>query len=131
MLSNLKRLRKEYGISQQRLADAINVSQPSINKYENHNIEPEIEILKRMADYFNTSIDYIVGHTTVRRKIEYVEPYQLNAFEADMITRFRSLTDDEKQCIDLTIRTFLKRSGIHTHAGAQWRMNFRQTPWQH
>lgn len=109
MLSNLKRLRKEYGISQQRLADAINVSQPSINKYENHNIEPEIEILKRMADYFNTSIDYIVGHTTVRRKIEYVEPYQLNAFEADMITRFRSLTDDEKQCIDLTIRTFLKR----------------------
>ena len=109
MLSNLKRLRKEYGISQQRLADAINVSQPSINKYENHNIEPEIEILKRMADYFNTSIDYIVGHTTVRRKIEYVESYQLNAFEADMITRFRSLTDEEKQCIDLTIRTFLKR----------------------
>ena len=64
MLPNLKLLRKEYHVSQQALADAIQVSQPSINKYENHNIEPEIAVLKRMADYFNTSIDFIVGHTT-------------------------------------------------------------------
>ena len=42
MLPNLKLLRKEYHVSQQALADAIQVSQPSINKYENHNIEPEI-----------------------------------------------------------------------------------------
>ena len=42
MLPNLKLLRKEYHISQQALADAIQVSQPSINKYENHNIEPEM-----------------------------------------------------------------------------------------
>lgn len=109
MLPNLKLLRQEYGISQQRLADAISVSQPSINKYENHNIEPEIEILKRMADYFNTSIDYIVGHTDIRRKIEHTEAYHLNQTEAEMLTRFRSLTDDEKECIDMTIRTFLKR----------------------
>ena len=58
MLPNLKLLRKEYHVSQQALADAIQVSQPSINKYENHNIEPEIAVLKRMADYFNTSIDF-------------------------------------------------------------------------
>ena len=50
MLPNLKLLRKEYHISQQALADAIQVSQPSINKYENHNIEPEIAVLKRMAE---------------------------------------------------------------------------------
>ena len=109
MLPNLKLLRQEYGISQQKLADVIGVSQPSINKYENHNIEPEIEILKRMADYFNTSIDYIVGHTDIRRKIEHTEAHQLNQSEAEMLTRFRSLADDEKACIDLTIKTFLKK----------------------
>ena len=59
MLPNLKLLRKEYGISQQRLAEAIGVSQPSINTYENHNIEPGISVLMRMADYFNTSIDFL------------------------------------------------------------------------
>lgn len=109
MLPNLKLLRKEYGISQQRLADAIGISQPSINKYENHNIEPDIEILKRLADYFNTSIDYIVGYTEIRRKIEHTEIFHLNQRESEMITRFRSLTNDEKDCIDLTIQTFLKR----------------------
>ena len=109
MLPNLKLLRQEYGISQQKLADMIGVSQPSINKYENHNIEPEIEILKRMADYFNTSIDYIVGHTDIRRKIEHTEAYQLNQSEAQMLSRIRSLTDDERKCIDLTIKTFLKK----------------------
>ena len=109
MLPNLKLLRQEYGISQQRLADTIGVSQPSINKYENHNIEPEIEILKRMADYFNTSIDYIVGHTDIRRRIEHTDAYHLNHLEAELITRFRSLTEQEQQCIDMTIRTFLHK----------------------
>lgn len=66
-------------------------------------------MLKRMADYFNTSIDFIVGHTTDRRRIEYTEVYRLNAYEADIINRFRSLTSNEQQCIDLTIKTFLEK----------------------
>ena len=69
MLPNLKLLRKEYGISQQVLADMMGVSQQSINQYENHSIEPDIALLTQMADYFNTSIDYIVGRTTIRRPI--------------------------------------------------------------
>lgn len=109
MLPNLKLLRQEYGISQQRLAEAIGVSQPSINKYENHNIEPEIEVLKRMADYFNTSVDFLVGHTDIKRKIEHTEVFHLNQFETEVITRFRSLDEEEKQCIDRTIQTFLRR----------------------
>ena len=109
MLPNLKLLRQEYGISQQRLAEAIGVSQPSINKYENHNIEPEIDVLKRMADYFNTSIDFIVGHTDIRRKIKHTEVFHLNQFEAEIITRFRSLDEEEKRCVDITIKTFLRK----------------------
>lgn len=109
MLPNLKLLRQEYGISQQRLAEAIGVSQPSINKYENHNIEPEIEVLKRMADYFNTSIDFIVGHTDIRRRIEHTDVFHLNQFETEVITRFRSLDEEEKKCIDMTIKTFLRK----------------------
>lgn len=56
MLPNLKLLRKEYGISQQVLADMMGVSQQSINQYENHSIEPDIALLTQMADYFNTSM---------------------------------------------------------------------------
>lgn len=109
MLPNLKLLRREHGISQQKLAEAIGVSQPSINKYENHNIEPEIDVLKRMADYFDTSIDYIVGYTDIRRKNEHIEAFCLNQTEAEMIERFRMLTKEERNCIDLTIQAFQKK----------------------
>ena len=57
----LKALRKEYNISQQQLANIIGVSQQSINKYENHNVEPDIETLKAIATFFNTTIDFLVG----------------------------------------------------------------------
>ena len=40
MVKNLKYLRTRYGISQQQLAEIAGVSQQSVNKYENHNIEP-------------------------------------------------------------------------------------------
>lgn len=109
MLPKLKKLRQESGISQQRLGNAIGVSQQSINQYENHNIEPEIEILRRMADYFNTSIDYIVGHTDIRRKIESTEPHQLNGRESELIARFRALNEDEKQSIESVVKNFLKK----------------------
>lgn len=107
MLPNLKILRKEFGISQQRLADAIDVSQQSINQYENHNVEPDISVLSRMADYFNTSIDYIVGHTDVRRRIEQTESFHLNNDEGNVITQYRALSEKEKQCIKIMIQTLL------------------------
>ena len=61
MLENLKLLRSTAGISQKTLADSIGVSQQSINKYENHNIEPDIATLSSIADYFHVSIDFLVG----------------------------------------------------------------------
>jgi len=70
MVANLKKLRNEYKISQQQLADVIGVSQQSINKYENHNIEPDIETLKIMAKFFNTSIDYLVGYKESETKFD-------------------------------------------------------------
>ncbi len=64
MIGNLKRLRKEKGVTQRTLADAVMVSQQSINKYENHSVEPDIDTLIRIADYFGVSLDYLVGRET-------------------------------------------------------------------
>lgn len=109
MLPNLKKLRLEYNISQQKLADAIGVSQPSINKYENHDIEPDIAILKKIAAYFDTSIDYLVGYSDERLKPEHVDEYHLTRTEKDFITRFRALKKNEKECVQLTVNAFLDK----------------------
>ncbi len=100
MLINIKRLRSESGISQQKLADEIGMSQQSINKYENHDIEPDIATLTKIADYFETSIDYVVGHTDIRHKIQHTVPFALNEQEADLVNKYRALSPTSRVVID-------------------------------
>ncbi len=103
MLKNLKLLREEAGASQKQLADAIGVSQQSINKYENHKIEPDIETMIKIADYFQTSLDYLVGHTEIRRIIEATHPYDLNASEAAVLEGYRKLSPRKQNSIETII----------------------------
>ncbi len=103
MLKNLKLLREEARVSQKQLAEAIGVSQQSINKYENHNIEPDIETMTRMADYFRTSVDYLVGHTDIRRRIEATSPKELNEAEARLLEGYRGLSETRQRSLQQII----------------------------
>ena len=91
MLRRIKELRAARKISQQRLADAVGMSQQSINKYENHNIEPDIETLKRLADFFDTSVDYIIEHTDCPDRIRKTVPYALGDDEQQLVEDYRAL----------------------------------------
>mgnify|MGYP002540538357 CR=1 FL=1 len=106
MLKNLRKLREEKGVTQKQLADIISISQQSINKYENHNIEPDIDTLIKMADYFETSVDYIVGHSKIRRKIEIVNSYDLNAEEAKLVEDYRKLSNKQRFSIALILENY-------------------------
>ena len=59
----LKELRKKKGISQLRLATDLNTTQNTISRYETGEREPGIEELIMIADYFNVSVDYLIGRT--------------------------------------------------------------------
>ncbi len=109
MVKNLKKLRVKSGISQQKLADIIGTSQQSINKYENHNVEPDINTLISLADYFDTSVDYLIGYTEIDHKFEEVHHYDLNDEESHLINEYRLLTKDEKDSIISVIANYLKR----------------------
>lgn len=56
-------LRKSNKVTQKALADAIDVSEITIQRYEYGMRKPTIEILIALADYFNVSIDYLVGRS--------------------------------------------------------------------
>ncbi len=87
MVENLKKLRIKHKISQKQLADVIGVSQQSINKYENHNIEPDIDTLKSLANYFNTSIDYLVGYSN-KNTLD---------INSELLYIFNQMTSDQKR----------------------------------
>ena len=57
----LKELRKQKGISQLKLAMELNTNQNTISRYETGEREPGIKELIRIADYFNVSVDYLLG----------------------------------------------------------------------
>ena len=52
--------RKKIGLSQKELADKLHVSQQSISQWEKGLREPSIEMLKKLAEIFNCTIDELV-----------------------------------------------------------------------
>ena len=57
----LKKLRKEKNISQLKLALDLNMNQNSISRYENGEREADYDTLIKFADYFDVSLDYLLG----------------------------------------------------------------------
>lgn len=63
MIFRLKELREARHLSQVRLAMELNLSQNSISRYENREREAGYETLVAIADYFQVSLDYLLGRT--------------------------------------------------------------------
>ena len=60
----IKRLRKQLGISQETLSEILDVSQQTISKYENQKRVPDLQMLIRLAEFFHVSLDDLVGRTS-------------------------------------------------------------------
>ena len=59
----LKKLRESAGLSQTELAKEIGISRGSISFYENGERVPDIEILRKLCDFFRISADLLIGRT--------------------------------------------------------------------
>lgn len=63
MKNNLKKLRKNKGMTQIALQMATGIEQALLSKYENGERIPPTETLMRLADFYNVSMDYIMCRT--------------------------------------------------------------------
>ena len=63
MTFRLKELRKKKKISQLKLALDLNMNQNTISRYENLERQADYATLIKFADYFDVSIDYLLGRT--------------------------------------------------------------------
>ena len=111
MLNNLKHLRQLRGMSQQELADLAGCSQQAIDKYENGLAEPGLEILFRISDAFDVSIDYLVRKTDNPYDGKHTYFSELKNNEARLIEDLRMLKEDEVKLIYSTVNQFKKYNG--------------------
>lgn len=107
MVKNLRKFRQMKGVSQQQLADVIGTSQQSINKYENRSVEPDILGLTKLADYFGTTIDELVGRTPPDSPLR-LEELDWSKEETLLVQDYRRLSQEEKESIRLVIRNYLQ-----------------------
>ena len=67
MYFRLKELRKKRRISQLKLAGDLNMNQNTISRYETLERQADYDTLIKIADYFNVSIDYLLGRDNLER----------------------------------------------------------------
>lgn len=60
---NIKKLRKDKKLSQSRLAQQLQVTQQAVGKWETGKSTPDSETLRRIAEFFGTSVDFLLGVT--------------------------------------------------------------------
>ena len=63
MKNNLKKLRKQAGLTQISLQMKTGIEQALLSKFENGDRSPPTETLMQLADFYNVSMDYIMGRT--------------------------------------------------------------------
>ncbi|HOQ37856.1 MAG TPA: helix-turn-helix transcriptional regulator [Acetivibrio sp.] len=62
----LKQLREEKKLSQKDIANFLGITRQAVASYELAKREPDYDVLKKLADYFNVSIDYLLGRSSCR-----------------------------------------------------------------
>ena len=88
-LKLLKELRQEKGDTQSDIAKALNISQKAYSYYERGEREPSIEMLIQISNYFNVTIDYLLGR-------EINKYYELTEDEYALIKKYRMLNERNK-----------------------------------
>lgn len=66
----LKEARKNKKLSQEQVAEILNISRSNISKYENGNLEPTIQTLKEFCRLYEISSDYLLDLNDTKKRIE-------------------------------------------------------------
>ncbi|MBQ8292460.1 MAG: helix-turn-helix transcriptional regulator [Bacilli bacterium] len=69
----IQKLRKECGMTQNELAEKLFISYQAVSQWENGNTKPDIDLLPKLAEIFNVSIDELFGRKTVKCNLTNVE----------------------------------------------------------
>ncbi|MCC0645761.1 MULTISPECIES: helix-turn-helix domain-containing protein [unclassified Clostridioides] len=101
---NLKRLRKERNLSQEQLAEMLNVSRQAISKWESNKTYPDIENLILLRNLFNVTLDDLIVNEN-KTEVEYtIVPSKL---PTDNITDYDKNEEENDPSDNLIIGGFI------------------------
>lgn len=90
LADKLKKLRSDSGMTQAEFADVFSISNGTIAMWETGKRTPDIEMIKRIANYFHVSVDYLVGNETENEK----DPVSENDIKFALFHGAEGITDE-------------------------------------
>ena len=104
-MNRIKLLREENSFTQQDLATRLECSKSVIGLYESETRKPSMEVLIKLSEIFNCSIDYIIGSSDIRN------PKEINVDDADIAFAdgIKGLNSANKEIIKSTIEALLAK----------------------
>lgn len=100
----LREIRKEKNVTMKQVGKVIGVSESAISQYENGKRQPDQNTLVKLADFFNVSVDVLLGREPQKDTIltsddNISEPEALTEKEKQLILDFRSLNSQGQELI--------------------------------
>lgn len=77
MFERILQLLKDRNITQKQLAEGIGVSTGNISDWKVGRVKPSVDVLSRIADFFNVSVDYLLGRTDIPNTAELIDIYKI------------------------------------------------------
>ena len=109
MESRIKQLREKRGLIQEILAAELGITQQMLSKYEREGTLIKVDILKKIATYFNVTTDYLLGVSDVKRDLQRQMKMNETLDEYyDLIEIYKDLDSYDKEMIWSIMQTVKK-----------------------
>ena len=103
-------LRESRDLKKKELAEILNVSSSSISQYESGTNMPGYDILCRLSEYFDVSIDFLLGNDTITDSISLEDSFCDGMTYQELLIACNSLPASGKQAILAVVRALLERN---------------------
>ncbi len=104
----IQELRKNAKLSQGDLAKKINISYPQMSRYEIKDVQPPADVLKRLADVFGVSIDFLVNGSLEQKAESSLDDNEL----LKQFKEVEQMNEDDKSTIKKLIDAFITKRKI-------------------
>lgn len=100
MKNNLKQIRNSKNLLQTKVAMDLNTTQETISSYETGRVFPSSDMLIQLANYYETSIDYLLCRTKYDLPIDTIKPNNISDTDFILLNKINSLSTTNKAKVE-------------------------------
>lgn len=115
MKTNIQTIRENLNLTQKTVSSDLGLTQQAFSRYERGEREPDLETLMKLADYFQVSVDYLIGHDCKNITDRPVSSLaETDNYFANFEKLFKIMNDLQKMYVLGMVVGYLESVGINT-----------------